>query len=113
MHQLREEKMENQREVAKYLAGEIAGSGFLDMKDLESKIYACLAVMSPIESRGKEINTLQNKLATIKSEAKKNNVKHTLQVKFWKGKVRGLVDAPVLEEYFQEMDEIMKANGVY
>ena len=105
-------KMDSTREVAKYLASEISKSDFMDLKELESKIFACLAVMAPIKGNGKT-SQLESKLATVKAESKMNNTRYSLQVKFWKNKVRQLVEEKVLEGYFNEVDEIMKKNGCY
>lgn len=104
--------MEEVKKVAKYLASEISKSDYFDINSLESKIYAALVVIAPPESkRSKEIGKLQSKIGEIKSNKAFALRKKDEELKFWKSKARKMMDDWQIQESYNELDEILIANG--
>lgn len=104
--------MENAKEVARYLAEEISKSDYMDIKSLESKIYAALVVMAPPSpSKGEEIFNLQGKLGEVKKRHREVNSQLIQEVKFWKNKTKTFLDDWQMQESYKELDEILEAYG--
>lgn len=103
--------MGNKKELAKYLAEEISKSDYLDIKQLESKIYAVLAVMSPIESTGGKVKQMQDKLNEYKKTKAYVLKKKEIESTYWKDVARDFMDEKMIKMCYKQLDEILEENG--
>jgi hypothetical protein len=104
--------MDDLKVVSKYLASEVSKANVMNLEEIEGKIYAALAIVTPIESkRSKDISKLQTKIFEIRSRKGNSLKKKDEEIKFWKDKARSYMDNWQVKQAYEELDKRLKKNG--
>lgn len=93
--------------IAKYLSNELSNSNLYNIEEVKLKLKASLKILINKNLENKTINKLKDR---VKIHIKVSN-KQDIELKFWKDKLRVLVNESEINNYYKEIDSILIEQG--